>query len=243
MKNHTGEGQAYNMSSLKEAIQPQEVKKSQDQNISLGGNFSCRKCGKLCKELNDLKKHLISEHKTYRPCKNFSSNPSEDKCSWKEKCGYSHTVLEPGTCRCWDCGKIFNNKNELMIHRKINHDLPFCNKYNSGNGCNKPDNDCWYPHKTKHEVRTNSQLCENINKPASYAKVTSSEQDFPKVTQFKTTPTETEPNSQTRTEQIMIETMNMMKEQNKTMMELILGLMQQNQQIIGTAPRVPPSQS
>ena len=86
MKNHTSQGVMYDMSSLQKAI---KSPKSDDPIIISNREIKCKKCGKDTKDLEQLKKHLISDHKTYKPCKNFSINPAENKCSWREKCGYS----------------------------------------------------------------------------------------------------------------------------------------------------------
>ena len=94
-----------------------------------------------------------------------------------------------------------------------------------------------------HKVKANKTEAKahhiNINnKAASYATAVAPYQDFPIISQNSNTPTKTTSDSPTIAETMMIETMNMLKEQNKTMMEMMLNMMQQNQQ----APLVPQSQ-
>ena len=206
-------------------------------------NLICRKCKNKFNDLDTLKKHLVADHKTYRPCKKFSSNPSENKCTWNNKCGYSHEVLEPGTWLCWDCGKTFQIKNGLMIHRKQSHDVPTCTKHNTDMGCDKPDEECWYPHKVKQKITSpKPQHINQNNKPASYAKAVAPQQDFPTVSQNSNKPKKTEADAPTQAEKMVIETMNMIKEQNKTMMEIMLTMMQQNQALFQMSPQVAQSQ-
>ena len=82
MKNHKDENNMYNMASLQ-----QEIVESQESNLNTQDTSSetCRKCKKSFDNEPELKKHLKIEHKTHRPCKNFSPIESENKCSYNEK--------------------------------------------------------------------------------------------------------------------------------------------------------------
>ena len=98
MKNHTREGETYNMSSMKDAIgRPTLSHQSHGKPQEL---HNCRKCGNSFSSLDDLKTHFKSEHKSHRPCKNFSVKPEENKCSWNNECGFSHETLDEGTWKC-----------------------------------------------------------------------------------------------------------------------------------------------
>ena len=228
------------MSELKETISTPTVPQGTHTTLHNRNSVeSCRKCGNTFKDTDELKKHLRI-HTKYIPCRKFSSNSSDNKCSWGEKCGYSHQVLESGTLVCWDCGNIFKGKNDLMIHRKNFHDVPICIKFKTNVGCDKPDEDCWYPHKsTKHpnkpsgDSQTNEAGHSSNEEHVTYANMVSQlngqhvtqrnpyenepKQDFPKVPQNKSIPT--------TTEMILMEIMK----QNKLMMETMMSIMKQNQ--------------
>ena len=125
-----------------------------------------------------------------------------------------------------------------MTHRKTKHKVPSCNKYNSS-GCDKLSEDCWYPHIMKQEE---AQQNNKVNKAVSFATITATVQDFPKVTPNKTTPIIAQADIPTKAETIMMETMIVLKEQNKMIMELMLSMTQQNQQLIKMNPTVQQSQ-
>ena len=114
MKNHKEQNSTYNMSSMQNAIKDPLLTGAATKTFNNPRtNIICRKCGKALADESELKNHIKTDHKSYRACKNFSAIASENKCTWKEKCGFSHLVLEPGNMQCWDCGDIFSNKKQL----------------------------------------------------------------------------------------------------------------------------------
>ena len=222
MKNHTGEVETYNLSSLKEAIEkPTSTHPSNEETKDL---HKCRKCGKSFCGLDDLKIHLKSAHQSYRPCKNYSDKPEENKCSWNSECGFSHETVEAGTWRCWDCGIIVHSTNNLMIHRKQKHEMPNCKKDGTEKGCDRSEEDCWYPH-NKHK-----KSIQSISTPVISAQNSEEKLDFCQVTNKKAIPiTNVSLDSSPKTDSMMMEMMNMIKEQNKTIMEILLTM--QNHQM------------
>ena len=236
MKNHRDEGQVYNMSELQKTILiPTVSQGAHTPTHSRNGDEICRKCGKTFKDMDEWRKHLRL-HTKFIPCKNFSSNVSDNRCSWGERCGYSHKVLEDGTLLCWDCGTSFRGKNELMIHRKNLHDVPTCSKFKTLMGCDKPEDACWYPHISI--VRTRQPRAEE---PATYANMVSPSTEaqhatlqntkesepklnFPQLAQNKTIPLKGTEDTLTKTETILMEIMK----QNKFLMESMMSIMQQS---------------
>ena len=122
---------------------------------------------------------------------------------------------------CWDCGKSYKDKNDLMIHRKNVHDVPTCSKFKTQVGCDKLDDDCWYPHKY---TRTTAQS--KTEQSVTYANIVSQsngaqqatlqntrknepKQDFPEVTQNKSVPLKGKEEPPTKTETILMEMMNL----------------------------------
>ena len=60
----------------------------------------------------------------------------------------------------------------------------------------------------------------------TYANMVQPVQDFPKATENKTIPKSVTTEASTKSELLMIELINMMKEQNKNMMEMMLSMKQ-----------------
>ena len=218
MKNHTEQGQTYDMSSLQRELDPSTVTKESHQpapttpNGSTGTN--CRKCGKLFSNLDDLNNHLSNDHKSHRPCKNFSAIPEDNKCTWNERCGFNHTVLKPGTWLCWDCGTTLQNRNDLMIHRKKEHKVPECKKFKSEKACDKSDEICWYLH-TKQPASTNENVI-IVNDPQQKS-------DFCQDTNKRTIPI-SDMNQEAPMKAMMIEMMKMITNQNHTIMKMMKDL-------------------
>ena len=93
------------------------------ENLSIHMNSTCQE---KFKTKSDLDIHIIAEHKSYKPCRNFAT----DSCEYT-KCRYNHTVLKKGEHLCYKCGDIFNKKSVLLNHIKnIHNDL--CLKYLEG---------------------------------------------------------------------------------------------------------------
>ena len=141
------------------------------------------------------------------------------KCDFNH---FNHTILEPGVMMCWDCGKTFGNKNNVMIHRRIEHNVSIvCRNLNTQAGCDRSEDNCGYLHPKS--VQQPSQ-----QPPMANLKITNNgellkEQDFQGATQKKTIPLSVlaTPN---KMEEMMIEMISSIKDQNKIMMELILNM-------------------
>ena len=87
------------------------------------------------------------------PCKFYARG----SCFFNEEtCWYSHNVnrnIKGATInlKCKYCGETFGHKNDLMSHRKRNHEekIALCREYESGN-CHYGIL-CWFKHKTNNE--------------------------------------------------------------------------------------------
>ena len=202
----------------KKEIDPSTVNKESHQpaptipNGSAGTN--CRKCGKMFSNLDDLNNHLTNDHKSYRPCKNFSAISEDNKCTWKERCGFNHAVLEPDTWLCWDCGTTLQNRNDLMIHRKKKHKVPECRKFKYENSCDKSDEICWYLHTIQPE---------NVNENVTIVNNTSQNSDFYQDTSKRTIPI-SNMNQEAAMKAMMTEMIKLITNQNYTMMNMMKGL-------------------
>ena len=104
------------------------------------------------------------------PCRNKMNGQcpySDEKCWWRhvEKTGDNKT--------CYICGTIFANKNEIMIHRKKEHEniVPDCQEFDK-NQCRFQNTFCWYKHtEKKHdEELMNSELDQVFQKASENMK-------------------------------------------------------------------------
>ena len=184
--------------------------------------ITCRKCKKSFENELVLKNHLKTEHKTYRPCKNYSLIESQNRCSYKDKCDYNHSIPEPGTMICWDCGKSFTNKNYVMIHRRKEHNVSIvCKNVNTPAGCDRSDENCGYLHPKSGQQPPQLPLIMNLEN-TNHGEITK-QQEFQKITQKKPIPLPVL-DTQNKMEKIMMDMLTSIKEQNRTMVELILNM-------------------
>ena len=108
----------------------------------------CNLCGESFESKTNLHNHLFSNHKTYKPCNKMPS------CSGLE-CRFNHNQVGKDVHLCYQCGDEFNSRMGLMEHMKVNHRMPPCKHFQSGN-CTFHQR-CWYPHeKVTKGVQTTS---------------------------------------------------------------------------------------
>ena len=109
--------------------------------------ITCRICNKQFKEKRELMLHRKSDHPNLvRPCKNYSNGA----CNFNsESCYWSHESKENETSafNCFICRKAFQNKVEVMKHRKTDHisHVEPCNKFLTGE-CPFQSKFCWFLH-------------------------------------------------------------------------------------------------
>ena len=89
--------------------------------------ISCRNCHESCSTKDDLDKHIIQKHISYKPCRNFATNSCE-----YNPCRFSHVMLREGEHRCYKCGDKFTRKFILLNHIKNAHN-DICLKFQEGN--------------------------------------------------------------------------------------------------------------
>ena len=113
--------------------------------------FRCRICGENFESKPNLMKHRKAEHiKTVAYCKKKASG----ECFFSDTCWWNHdTQLEKerkaeGTgFKCYTCNETFNQKANMMIHKKEQHRhlVRSCNLF-IDNKCPHSDSVCWYLH-------------------------------------------------------------------------------------------------
>ena len=208
MKSHTIED-TYDMTLLQDAIKPAS---------SLDPSFNYTNCKEEFQQKHELRKHIKLNHPNFKPCKNFISS---QRCDFGSKCDYQHVVIAEGTFVCWDCGKMFNDKKELMDPRKKAHGTKtICRKFLEG-GCDRIEEACWYSHTTNYAIP-----------------IETNEADFPQLPQNKTKPkkqptgTESPTINQSKgdqTQKILKEVMILIQNQNTAIMKMMAQMMSQEQ--------------
>ena len=76
----------------------------------------------------------------FKPCK-FLPN-----CPYGEKCFYNHDPVPSGVFLCYECGFQVKSVEDLMSHRKKEHQAKMCQKF-LDNSCRYNEHSCWFSHK------------------------------------------------------------------------------------------------
>ena len=121
----------------------------------------CPFCEEVFLSRSDLIRHRKISHPTYKPCRNQTG------CVFKSECIFSHDITPEDMCRCYECGEYFQNKNDMMLHRKNAHEVKTCRKWLEKK-CQRGDQ-CWWDHKTDEQNQTRNrdfhQTQENLAPP------------------------------------------------------------------------------
>ena len=109
-------------------------------------NFSCKICKKPFDIKSDLMFHVKNEHSRSMPVCRYFQN---DECKFADdKCWYTHKKESPtlNQYKCGICGKVFDTKNNFMVHRKMEHTpkVKQCINYKNEKCIFKDQ--CWYIH-------------------------------------------------------------------------------------------------
>ena len=126
--------------------------------------IKCIMCAKEFAEKWDLMTHRKSIHlNAVAICKNFANGA----CSYTaEYCWWNHGERKTniGDIQCFICSQTFNNKTEMMIHRKKNHVsiVQTCSKFKEGI-CKFQDEFCWFMHTAAEEVNSHDNSEEVID--------------------------------------------------------------------------------
>ena len=115
--------------------------------------IKCRNCGDEFEDKRNFMHHRKSKHSNaVAMCKNYA----EGKCNYSSiSCWWNHSqegVSSTKDIKCYICSNIFGSKEELMMHRKVNHQSLVNNCFLfAKNRCSYQESKCWY----KHELDTN----------------------------------------------------------------------------------------
>ena len=100
----------------------------------------CNLCGEMFESKTSLHSHLLSNHKTYKPCNKMPN------CTGEE-CRFNHEEVTEGVHLCYQCGYESLSRSELMGHMRQEHTMPVCKHYLKGK-CTFHER-CWYSHENK----------------------------------------------------------------------------------------------
>ena len=111
---------------------------------------------RICSNATFVKKYFKADtHKTFKPCRDPVN------CVYQSGCYFSHVPVTTGKIRCFQCGEEFENKNTLMIHRKIHGRVRLCTKLTDSQ-CDRGES-CWWSHNMNDQVF--QQVTENLRPP------------------------------------------------------------------------------
>ena len=113
-------------------------------------NYSCNTCHQKFHQKSELMSHIKKEHiESLAICKFFK----EGECNFSaDTCWFLHPkspsdIVNKRSYKCNNCEQVFESINEVMIHRKENHNqiVQICRNFKD-ESC-KFGNKCWYNHK------------------------------------------------------------------------------------------------
>ena len=117
--------------------------------------IKCRNCGDEFEDKRNFMNHRKSKHlNALAMCNNYA----EGKCNYSSTaCWWNHNQEGSSPAKdikCFICSNIFGSKEELMMHRKLNHQSVVNNCFLfAKHRCNYQASKCWY----KHELDTNDE--------------------------------------------------------------------------------------
>ena len=117
-------------------------------------NHTCNFCQETFSTKKDLLTHRKIKHVTYKPCRNMSN------CTYGDNCFFSHIPLIKAF-RCYQCGENFTAKNDMMKHRKRDHqNVKECQQFLSSGNC-RFNNNCWWSHDNEVDMDTSENNSAN----------------------------------------------------------------------------------
>ena len=126
-------------------------------------SINCRLC---CEEFST--KHGLMDHRKTKHIESvaFCRKKLQANCPYTdEKCWWNHDEKFKENINCFICGETFDNKNEMMKHRKRKHSnlIKHCTEF-SLNKCRFKDEQCWFKHQTEEKLEDNHEELEEEKK-------------------------------------------------------------------------------
>ena len=107
--------------------------------------IKCRICGELFSKKGNLMYHRKNKHVSSVA---YCRNKSQGNCTYSDDiCWWKHSERDEDIFECYSCNDKFENKSQLMHHRKKKHrnTLGDCIQY-AQNNCRYEEANCWYKH-------------------------------------------------------------------------------------------------
>jgi hypothetical protein len=102
----------------------------------------CNTCNIACTSKHALNKHIIENHKSHKPCRDYATN----SCDYEsQQCRYRHIRLKENEHICYTCGVKTKALKDLMTHIKDIHGSQPCTRFAKGL-CDRRSR-CWYSHR------------------------------------------------------------------------------------------------
>ena len=141
--------------------------------LSQIGSIKCRTCGNTFSVKWELMKHRKASHiNTVAKCKNYLNKScpyTEELCWWV----HSERTKDSDISNCYMCGKQFENKNQIMIHRRKEHGklVGLCRMFQNQN-CKFVSENCWFKHEMEDKTnRKNENKKEEIEEESVFQNV------------------------------------------------------------------------
>ena len=124
-----------------------------EKHIKIKHRLTCRVCDEVFETKPNLMVHRKQKHANLvATCRNYKT----EKCPFADsKCWWNHYVQKQSVAaevKCFICDEKFENKTNMMIHRKKNHPelVRKCDQYEINN-CRFKEESCWFKHEIKKE--------------------------------------------------------------------------------------------
>ncbi len=136
--------------------------------------FNCKFCVDKFRLRSDMRQHIKATHKTYKPCRNFTSS---NNCAFGDDCIYNHDTITEGEQICFSCGDKFRTKHDLINHMKTAHGYEPCRKF-MRSICKYSEDSCFFSHNLK-KTQTPSTLSHNLKHTSFFQ---NSPEEWPNLT-------------------------------------------------------------
>ena len=118
--------------------------------------ITCFTCRETFENFSNMIEHRRINHPSNRICSKFPNCERGDLCLYKHEgsmadgthANVNQTQGEEGKVSCRTCKNEFRDKNEMMVHRKIDHinEVKMCKNILAGVNCRKSAVYCWHRH-------------------------------------------------------------------------------------------------
>ena len=123
------------------------------------GSIKCRKCDEVFETKWRFMSHRKEKHlESVAPCQ----NNLEGRCIFiSSKCWWNHESIQNRSgenIECFVCNETFENKPDMMTHRKKEHSSMIrpCQNFQDNN-CRYQDESCWFKHSETQKTNNNSE--------------------------------------------------------------------------------------